>query len=178
MNCALDYLARHRQILLDDLAGLPDELLHWRPYPDTFPMARSLRHLAGFELVLMAALAWPSSRGGAALWPTLRSGFLAAELGGDWAEHFEILAAARAQVLRWLPLADRESVELADLRRPLENWGAPPAEAELVARGVARDLAAGQGAPLDLARTLAEHESYHRGQITLLKHLWARARFR
>ena len=174
MSAALDYLARHREVLLADLEGLPEEVLHWRASPETLPISRSLQHVAAFELVFTGSLAWPRSREASALWPLVRDGFGPGRATGGWRDQLEMLAAVRAQALEWLAAATGVALAEIEPRPLLISWGAEAAEADRVARALARDLRVGRGLPLDPVRTLTEHEAYHRGQITLLKHLWTR----
>jgi uncharacterized damage-inducible protein DinB len=152
--------------LLKDLNGTPESALDWRLVPGAITIGSSLLHIIGYEYLVVSAIA------GAEVASLLRGPEWAVYAPGFPRELNVPLPAGRD--LGWyLSLIDRRRVDtirfLDEMRdRVLDG------ETRFYTSGTLfKESSLTQVPNAELIMSLFSHASYHRGQITLIKHAYS-----
>ena len=180
-----------RSVLLRVLKGLSNEQLDFQIFPDAKPIGELLLHVAGFEFLMVAGARFlAGSKPENDLWRKLKSGF-AREAGfappkGYPLEFYQgILRKFKTHNSPFQQRAADGLQKGISHRRPHRPFARGRSQAQAthyqkIAAGVGTtfsdDGAEDDKGETDLVNLLQLHETYHRGQITLQKYLYARRR--
>jgi len=182
-----------RAVLLRVVNGLSNEQLDFLLFPDSKSLGETLLHIAGFEFLMIAGAGYQASgTPDHRLWQRLKPGF-SREAGfpppraTQLDDYVDLLAEVHESAIRYFTvhedpcLVAKPTFPIVELTARLRD-NDPAANSKQY-----KDLAACVGASFkddgaenergetDLASLLLLHETYHRGQITLLKYLYARS---
>jgi len=190
----VDDLEHCRSVLLSVLGEPETAQLDFLLLPDSKSAGETVLHIAGFEYLLISlACLHNGQEPDHELWRPLRSGFareggFAAPRGLPFAHYRDLLAQVRARTVRYLGEAPgrrkvrKERLLVKALASRLcanDATGDAAAYDKLTAgagRSIRDDGAVDEHGEVDLVNLLALHETYHRGQITLLKYIYSRLR--
>lgn len=191
-NCSMNELEHCRSVLLRRIKGLSREQLEFHIFPDSKSIGEILLHVAGFEFAIVSGTRLlaghtPDHH----LWRKLKPGFsretgFPPPKGRSLDDYIEALAEVREHTMsyfgenaeRRMVLKTRFSIgALAALLR--DNDPEPDvARYEKLAAGLCSSInddgAENEKGETNLVNLLQLHETYHRGQITLEKYLYAR----
>jgi hypothetical protein len=185
-------LEHGRSILLRVIRNLPTEQLDFLVFPDSKSVGETLLHVAGFEFLMVSTAGLAiGNEPDFSMWQKLKSGFsrearFAAPRGYGLDHYLEILADVRERTLSYFGeqtqrrLVAKATFPIVPLATLL--WSNDPeADAqryEKLATGLGNsfsdDGAMNNRGETDLIHLLQLHETYHRGQITLQKYIYAR----
>jgi DinB superfamily len=189
----MNELEHCRSVLLRVLNGVSKEQLDFQVFPDSKSIGELLLHVAGFEFLIVSGARLPAGHTPHhRLWHKLKLGFsreagLPPPKGRSLDDYMEALAEVREHTICYFG-ENAERRMIAKTRFPIgalaallrDNDPEPDIEhydkiATGVGSSISDDGAENQRGETDLVNILTLHETYHRGQITLQKYLYARA---
>ena len=192
LNCSMNELEHCRSVLLRTIKGLSRERLEFRIFPDSKSIGELLLHVAGFEFAIISgprllAGHTPDHR----LWRKLKPGFsretgFPPPSGRSLDDYIETLAEVRELTISYVgENAERRMLlktrfSIAALAALLRDNDPEPdvVRYEKLAAGICASInddgAENERGETNLVNLLQQHETYHRGQITLQKYLYAR----
>jgi len=184
-----------REILTRHTANLSIDELDWLATPKSKSIGETLLHISGFEFLIICAIKLGKSQTfDTTLWHDLKPGF-AREAGFEAPRNSEketysnLLELVREDTFVFLrahgPLVSRKDVRISALCRmlhassPTETSDTSSLElgtydrlCSSVENSFLDDAGPASAATFDLNKLLNLHETYHRGQITLLRYLY------
>lgn len=175
---ARQYSDDQRSTFRGDLEGLSTNELDRRVFPETMSIGTSILHTIGFEYLLTTGIR--QNRGepyNADLWEQLRYGF-ARDLGLDQTTgqpleyYLELLQEVREGTNQLLESGNSETFERVDLEAIIRELGEEDDDAESLGYSTDAKLTPHSTGQINLPIEIAQHESYHRGQITFMKYLF------
>ncbi len=184
-----------RDILKRHTANLSIDELDWLATPKSKSIGETLLHISGFEFLIICAIKLgKSQKFDTTLWHDLKPGF-AREAGFEAPRnsvqetYSNLLELVREDTVDFLrahgPLVSKKEVQLSELCRMLhassptetgDNSSSDLGTYERLCGSVKNsfldDAGPQSAATFDLITLLNLHETYHRGQITLLRYLY------
>jgi uncharacterized damage-inducible protein DinB len=192
LEASMNELQHSRSVLLRAIKDLSNKQLDFLLFPDSKSIGEILLHMAGFEfLMISAGSLLTNGKPDLGIWQKLKPGFsreggFPAPKGYALDHYFAALAEIRERCVsyfgeqverRLVAKAKFPIVPLAMLLRD-NDPGADAQQYEKLATAVCNsfgdDGAVSHRGETDLVRLLQLHETYHRGQITFQKYIYAR----
>jgi uncharacterized damage-inducible protein DinB len=192
LEASMNELQHSRSVLLRAIKDLSSKQLDLLLFPDSKSIGEILLHMAGFEfMIISAGSLLANEKPDLGIWQKLKPGFsreggFQAPKGYALDHYLDALAEIRDRCIsyfaeqvecRFVAKTNFPIVPLAKLLRD-NDPGADAQQYEKLATAVCTsfedDGAVSQRGETDLVRLLQLHETYHRGQITFQKYIYAR----